>query len=206
MDTGNLDIIYKFQNDKLNYIWQHYPSIYTNNNKDFQRMEFLGDRIIAFYIADILFKQKAYLSDNQMSINLLNLVSMQCMAKIAKKYLIQYIHADYINDKILCNCLEAYIGCIYIDGGAIKKIIYFLWKRYIYKKFLPNVKNILQELAQKHQLTPQYSYKAHPINKKIFICFLSCGKYHCEAEAFSKKKASILAANRFLNKFPFNNI
>ena len=78
-------------------------------------------------------------------------------------------------DKILCDCLEALIGAIYLDGGLkqAEQFILNKWKKFLEKSSITLVdgKTQLQEFSlKKYKELPKYTFykKTGPQHRPIF--------------------------------------
>lgn len=188
-------IKYKFKNKEFLFQALHHPSI--RPNKNFQRLEFLGDRILNFVISEKLYKEFPKLGEGKLSMILSQQINKETVAKVAKKielhkFLIyQKENLNRHNEGILCDAMESLIGAIYIDAknyNTAKQIILKLWSDIDTK--INNPKTYLQELLQSKKLSiPKYElietlgsnhnpkFKIQlKINEKIFISFGSSKK------------------------------
>lgn len=189
--------IYKFNDNKLNQYWRIHPSYKKSNI--FQRLEFFGDKILSFILTSYLMNNQS-LNEGDLSIRLSMLINRNTMAQIGKFLSNEIICTGELTSSMICDCLEVYIACIYMDGGDIFKIIYDLWKKWLFKPFEANYKNQLQEFLQARKLNIQYTYQQIKINK--FLCTVSIAdnnKYTGSAYGSSKKEASLNAAVVFYN-------
>jgi ribonuclease III len=91
-----------------------------------ERLEFLGDAILSFFVAEHLFHQYPQLTEGGLSRLRANLVNGEMLAELAKELTI----SDYLRlgvgemksgglgrKSILSNVMEAIIGAVYLDGG-----------------------------------------------------------------------------------------
>lgn len=160
-------IHYNFSNN--NYLEQAliHPSA-DNKNIHFERLEFLGDRVLSLVIAEQLLaqhpksnegdlaKQHAFLVSRDFCLKIASLLNLHQHAKTSLgKDFEGKIHAVH------GNCVEALLGAIYLDGDLLpcKHFIDHFWKKITYKKneHQSNPKVLLQEWAQKKGLTvPTY--------------------------------------------------
>lgn len=115
---------------------------YALNN---ERLEFLGDRILDFIVADFLFEN--YTNENEGFLTEIKskIVSRQALNKKAvdlnlHKLIICHKKVDVLKGDICGNALEALIGAIYLDRGFKKT------KKFIEKTILKDVN--LTEIAQ----------------------------------------------------------
>ena len=164
---------------------------YLNENKNEklssnERMEFLGDAILEFWISDYLYKKFPDFSEGDLT-NLRSLaVCTNNLAKIAKEIKLgeeillskgEEKHGGRNNISILADAFESLIGAIYLDSG-FKAVCEFLDKTLIpsirqlsKQKTLKDPKSVFQEIAQdKEGITPNYKTIAEsgPDHQKEF--------------------------------------
>ena len=155
------------------------------NNFSYERLEFLGDRVLSLVIAHNLFLAFSNEDEGALSKRHSDLVSKEKLLEVANELNIKlFLRSDaaekkYIkiqkNNSILSDVCEALIGAIFLDSNIneAKKFIQKYWKEKIYKNILPpkDAKSTLQEIAQKKGLPlPKYKLKSK-INKKL-LCSL----------------------------------
>ena len=96
----------------------------SNNN---ERLEFLGDAILGFVVADILYSKFGQASEGQLSRFRASLVKKETLAALAREislgdYLLlgsgELKSGGFRRDSILADALEAVIGAMYLDGGT----------------------------------------------------------------------------------------
>ncbi len=114
---------YKFHDISLLETALTHRSCGHNNN---ERLEFLGDALLNFYVADNLFQQYPDMTEGGLSRMRANLVNGDALAVLAKEFMISNylrlgageLKSGGIQRKsILSNAMEAIIGAIYLDGG-----------------------------------------------------------------------------------------
>ena len=142
-----------------------HPSCNSENNtkhQDYEKLEFVGDSVIGFVSADLIYKLHKEMDQGLMSKLRSYLVCSKSLANYSRKYgfykFIKIGHSItdeqlYKSDKILEDCFEALIGAIYIDQGM--KFAYNFIKKFILndvRKFgkidLTDYKSKLQEEMQ----------------------------------------------------------
>ena len=119
-----------------------HPSCNAENNTkhhDYERLEFVGDSVIGFVSADLIFKAHPEMDQGLMSKLRSYLVCSKALANYSRKLGVfdfvkigHSISRDqlYKSDKILEDIFEALIGALYLDSGiqaayrAIKNILY----------------------------------------------------------------------------------
>lgn len=118
-----------------------HPSCNSENNtkhQDYERLEFVGDSVIGFASADLIYKTHPEMDQGLMSKLRSYLVCSKALANYSRKLgLFDYVKIGhsisreqlYNSDKILEDIFEALIGAIYLDSGinvayrAVKNIM-----------------------------------------------------------------------------------
>tara|TARA_B100001123_G_C15324510_1_gene1029062 strand:+ start:2792 stop:3502 length:711 start_codon:yes stop_codon:yes gene_type:complete len=188
-----------------------------NYVSNFERLEFLGDRVLGLIVAYLIFKEYPNYPEGKMSIKFSFLVQKKFLAKISSDLeLHKYIKIsrdnkiDIINNKsILSDTLEAIIGAIFIDGGYQKssKFIVDIWKKFVKDESqkIYDPKTTLQELSQeKSKKLPIYTLvdKKGPPHNPLFIINLSClNEKNIVGQGSSIRNAEKSAAETFLKKY-----
>ena len=129
------NIKYTFNNiSNLNEALTH--SSYDKNAKiqNYERLEFLGDRVLGLIVASKLYMENINSSEGDLAKKLSYLVCKSTLKKVADqielgKY-VKYSNKIDSLDSIKANALEALIGAIYLDSNLKKtsKVILYLWK------------------------------------------------------------------------------
>tara|TARA_Y100000590_G_scaffold468225_1_gene650080 strand:+ start:8810 stop:9481 length:672 start_codon:yes stop_codon:yes gene_type:complete len=209
------DISYNFKNvEFLDQALTHSIQNTTKKNQ-FQRLEFLGDRILGIIIADILYNKFKNETEGDLTRRLHNLVCEEAIARVSRDInLDKYINLSQsenkdggrMKDTILSDACEAIIAAIYIDGGYVSAFSFVKkhWKKYINKDIVPPIdpKTKLQEWAQsKGYDLPIYEEidRSGPDHDPIFIIKVKVGEnIHAEGSGASKKQAERAAAENLL--------
>ena len=185
-----------------------------NNNKNNEKLEFLGDRVLGLVLAKILLK--IYPNENEGAIDkkFANLVNKKTCLLVAKKLeLKKYITTGgsykghtRSDDKIISDGLEALLGAIFLDQGMIvvEKFILKSWGKYLEKSIVTIVdsKTQLQEYSlKKYKTLPVYTIQKQsgPQHSPIFkveVKIENSKKYY--ATGTSKKDAQQNAAKKLL--------
>jgi ribonuclease-3 len=187
-----ITIGYIFKNKKLLINSLIHPSSATDNKKnkiktmnDFERLEFLGDRVLGLAISSIIYKKFTENNEGDLSKKLSYLVQKNFLHKISNDLKIDNIlnysfkKNEKMNISILADSIESLIGAIYLDGGFVnaKKFINRFWGPYfnINEKNMQDFKTKLQEISQqKSKKLPEYKLvkKAGPSHSPIFTISL----------------------------------
>ena len=187
-----------------------------------ERMEFLGDAILDFLVAEILFEQFAELDEGRMTRLRSLLVNQHALAECATKINLshflemsssaqQTIEKGY--ETIISDAFEAILAAIYLDGG-IKTAKKFVAKTVIPKKeqvgsdtfdaLDKNFKSALLEFSQARGLgSPRYNLTKEegPDHDRTFTVEVLIGEEsHGFGSGKTKKAAEQAAAEMALDK------
>lgn len=132
--------------------------------KNFQRLEFLGDKVLGLILTTIIFDQYKSFSEGELSKIVSNLCSGKVLFDVAMNIrLDSYLNSNKtrFSKKGLTDTLEAIIGAYFIKCGYSKTVnlINLIWKNKIRKidKIKVDNKTFLQEWSQARQLgLPKY--------------------------------------------------
>ncbi len=210
-------IEYKFKNPQLlRQCFVHASYAYENKGeKDFERLEFLGDSILGFVVAEYLYTNTSASEGNMTNFKQL-LVSGKPLNEISKRLGLDkfIIVSDSLKNNItdaLCeNVVESLIAGLYLDGGleVAKKFIYKNVINYKKERAIKQVKEadgktLLKEYAEKLKLGKiEYALlnktgKDHAPEFEVAV-YIN-GKKMATAKGKSKKmaeqKCSLLAYN-----------
>ena len=131
-----------------------------NHNKqakqEFQRLEFLGDRVLALVLSAEVYKRFSSFNEGKLATIFSFLTATTTLSKIAKRIKLDlFINKkkfNNISDKVLSDFMEAIIGSLYLDSGIekVKSLIIKLWNEEISKNkdLRRDAKSILQEWTQ----------------------------------------------------------
>ena len=158
-----------FHNQKLltkSFTHKSYNPVENN-----EKLEFLGDRVLGLIISQNLLKFFPNDKEGDLDKKLASLVNKKQCAVIAKDINLQeYIliknsnNKANIENKVLSDCLESVIGCIYLDQGleVAEKFIIKNWRKYLNKSLITerDSKTKLQEYSLKN-------YKSLPVYKLL---------------------------------------
>lgn len=192
-----------------------HPSLATRKN--YQRLEFLGDRVLALVVADWLFSHFPTEAEGRLNRRFVSLVRKETLAEIAEKAgLAEHIKMERTAEEdggrnkptVLADVCEAVIGAIYLDGGMApaRRFIDRYWKDRFDEGGRPrkDAKSALQEWAQARGMpTPIYVEKARtgPDHSPVFTMVARLeGVGEQEASGASKRLAEQAAATAFLSR------
>ena len=213
------NIKYKFKD--LNFLNQSltHPSFYIDSKSlekkfnQFERLEFLGDRVLGLVVASLLFNKNINLKEGDLSKKYSYLVQKNFLYKISQQLSIQkFLLYDFKkkNKKMLISILsdsvESLIGAIFIDGGyrAAFNFINIHWKPYLNIEIsnIQDPKTALQELSQQiSKKLPDYKLvnKKGPSHSPVFTINLKVLDLNkIIADGTSIREAERKAANEAL--------
>lgn len=189
---------YKFKNKNLHCICFTHPSY--KKNKEFQRLEFLGDKVLSLYLSDILFHKFPNLNEGDLTIALSNMVNQKILSHKIKPLIKKFKFKSQINDSILSDCFEVWIGAIFLDGANIYDVLWNIFQQELNNMLvIKDPKNLLQEITQKYNSSPIYQYTFNTINK-TFSCQVTVNNQSEKGIGNSKKTSSQDAASKLLAK------
>jgi ribonuclease-3 len=138
-----------------------------------ERLEFLGDAILDFIVADLLYEREADAHEGRLTRLRAHLVRRETLAAIARDMHLgetlrlgpgELKSGGRDRDSILADALEAVIGAIYLDGGmaSCRGVLETLYTdrlaRVVVEMGLKDPKTRLQETLQGHgRGLPQYT-------------------------------------------------
>ncbi|MEO6433662.1 MAG: ribonuclease III [Sphingomicrobium sp.] len=183
----------------------------------YERLEFLGDRVLGLTIAETLYTRYPNEPEGQMSRRYNALVARETCAEVGRELGIPPLikvgrqarddHANY-SDNVVGDVVESLIGALMIDGGtaAAMDFVRNAWGPYLDNqgRAPEHPKSALQEMAAARGLrAPAYELVsrtgAHHAPK--FVVKVSVARLgEAEAEGLSKQDAETAAAAALLEK------
>ena len=208
-------IKYKFSDNSLAEAALTHTSFKNlKNDNKFERLEFLGDRVLGLVISDLLYESYPDEDEGDLAKRFSVLVSGKTLSKICKdinieKYIKVGSNISFENDSnssILSDTMESLIGAIFLDSNYknAKKFISEKWNKYVinYKKPPKDSKSILQEWTVSNNYgMPIYSdyKKSGPDHSPDFKVKLTIDKFaKIIGVGNSKKNAEKDAANKVI--------
>ena len=187
----------------------------STGKPDYQRLEFLGDRVLGLVIAQTLYARFPGEAEGRLSHRLNSLVAGSTCADIARAIdlaphmkLGKQARDDgaHGSDNVLGDVMEALIGALFLDQGleAARDFILVHWTPYIEADLdaPKHPKSALQEwCAARGRTVPEYTItkKEGPPHAMRFEITVSVKGYDpVSAEANSKQAAQTAAALAFL--------
>jgi ribonuclease-3 len=182
----------------------------------YERLEFLGDRVLGLIVAEWLYQHFPDASEGEMAKRHAALVNRDALRAVAVEIgLGQYLHlargeeagAARKNIATLPDAMEAVIGALYLDGGMEPCVAFIkrYWQKDIDVSEAPaDAKTVLQEWAQGRGLPlPQYRVvnRSGPAHAPKFTIEVSVkGHPAVSAEGDSKRAAEKAAAKLLMQQ------
>ncbi len=190
---------------------------------DNESMEFLGDSVLGFVIADLLFRQFPQHNEGQKSKLKASIVSAASLARLAEKIgLGEFLILGRGEEKtggrqkhaLIADCYEALLAAIYLDGG-VDPVRSFIERQFadliaearrsgVGAAFTEDYKSALQEWLQSHSRgLPAYRLVAEigpPHRRRFDVEVLVSGESIARAEGKTKKEAAQAAAKLALDR------
>lgn len=203
--------------------WLQLAMTHKSHNRDAannERLEFVGDAVIDFVVADMLFERFPEDTEGNLSrkraalVNEDSLYNLAMRLKLDECLLVTTGEAESqlrANKRLLAGSLEAVIGAIYKDGGFQ---VAYDWVKALYSEngsynfsqydFEKDFKTRFQELIQeKYKVTPNYKLIdiQGPDHQKVFrVQVLVDDQVYGEGTGESKKIAAQVAAEAALKR------
>lgn len=183
--------------------------------ESYQRLEFLGDRVLGLAVSEMLCAQFPDAEEGELSRRLADLVRKETCADVARDWGVGEVvrlgegeaqTGGAQKGAILGDVCESILGAIFLDGGfpAARETV----RRFFHDKMLNPVrplrdpKTALQEWAQARGLPPpsyRQSGRVGPDHAPVFIMEVSVNGYETAiAQGSSKRFAEQASAQKFL--------
>ena len=200
---------YHFQKPQLLQQALTHSSVTGNEHRNYERLEFLGDRVLGMAIAHLLFKMFPNDREGELAQRHVKLVCADMVARVAKNlHLDKYIRAKDFETiqrtNVLCDVAEAIIGAIYIDSDVEHAIAFVEnnWRDMIDKNYgaqkdfktrLQEKFHHLKQASPIYQLVDKSGSEHEPIftvkvalNEEIFAIGSGHNKKTAEQDAAEK--------------------
>jgi ribonuclease-3 len=201
---------HSFRNISLLKSALHHSSI-KRYALQFERLEFLGDRILGTVIAEFIF-DKFNVEEGTMAKMFSAFVCADSCKQVAlklglDKHLVTAGNHLRTNETVLADTMESVLGAVFIDGGydPAKAVIIRCWNDIFscYDDVNYDPKTTLQEVCQRETgVAPQYEIISvtGQDHSPTFTVSASIGSERVTASGSSRKKAETLAAKLLLQK------
>ena len=187
----------------------------TKKKENYERLEFLGDRVLGLVIAELLYKRFPDETEGDLARRQASLVQGATVAGLSARIAL----ADFIvlseseresggakKENILADAYESLIGAIYLDGGLepCRKLISSQWHEVLDKMIRPpqHPKTQVQEWVQGRGLPlPVYEIKEQtgPDHAPVFKVRIQVEGFEpLSAQGRSRQEAEKEAARKFI--------
>lgn len=183
---------------------------------DYERLEFLGDRVLGLVVAEMLFRDYPAANEGELSVRLNQLVSAETCAAVTEeiglhKFIITGTEIKSLTGRkrqnLRADVMESVIATMYLDGGleAVRPFIHAHWSGRAKSEFAArrDAKTQLQEWA--HQLPgsrmPVYRVESRegPDHDPVFTVLVAVeGIEPARSKGRSKREAEQAAAEAML--------
>ena len=194
-----------------------HPSKLKNQKySHFERLEFLGDRVLGLVISNLLYHYYPEKTEGELAARYAFLVSREmCNAmciEIGLYKFIEFRQSDMqsTNLSVAANGFEAVVGALFLDGGLepCKKFLEPIWTPHIENAPHTNPKGVLQELAAKKGWdVPIYTVKDRtgPEHSPVFTIEAVVHNQSALGKGATRKSAEQNAARLLCESFNLNS-
>ena len=189
-----------------------HPSYSGTDAQDYQRLEFLGDRVLGLVVAEDLYRRFPDSNEGDLARQFNYLVRKQTCAAAARTIDLGSLIRSQgtgkgVSTRILGDACEAIIAAVYLDGGfvAATRLIHSLWQSFLAQSELAtrDAKSLLQEWSLARALgVPNYKVvsRTGPDHAPTFQTRVDLPGYEpALGEANSKRNAEQAAAKAFMD-------
>jgi ribonuclease III len=186
--------------------------------QSYQRLEFLGDRVLGVVIAGRLYQAFPNASEGELSMRFAKLVRRETCVEIATQWDVGPHVALGLGEArgggrkkaaILADVCESLIGAVFVDGGfaAAEALVLSAWGDRITAGAEParDAKTAVQEWAQSRSLSPpryEEVERSGPAHAPHFVMRVALEGFEPEVGAASSKRAAEqAAAQAFLDRW-----
>ncbi len=209
---------YSFQNQALLIeALTHTSAMRPNKRENYQRLEFLGDRVLGLVIAEALFKLYPGASEGELSRRFSNLVCKDACVQVALDWGAdaflrlgagEKLANEATRSSVMSDIAESIIGAVFMESGyeAARVLIESAWKKKLAAPGRPlrDAKTALQEWAQAQGLpTPTYEQisRTGPDHAPEFVIAVKVdGFAPMEAIGTTKRTGEQASAEAFLKR------
>ncbi len=192
-----------------------YNTSKNHNSDNYQRMEYLGDSILDFVIADELYRNYPQFDEGRLSKFRANIVSREPLANIIdKSKIVDFIlydkNATVLSKKIKSDFFESIVAAIYLDSNGLKETKKFILK-YLKPYINAEVKNdnydyksMLYEFCSAKKWNIKFEEKeisGPPHDLTFTMQLVIDNKIICEATGKKKQDAEKKCSKIALEKF-----
>ena len=188
----------------------------TDTKQSYERLEFLGDRVLGLVIADLLYRRFGEEPEGALAKRHTGLVRLETLARVGRELglgaALRLEGGDLAehrgNPSLIADSCEAVLAAIFLDGGykAAEDVVVRFWTPLLEEDLTPpqDPKTALQEWAQAKGLAlPSYKEvsRSGPDHALHFVIEVSLeGHGPARGEGNSKRAAEKAAADQLLSE------
>jgi len=223
--TRSIDTTFLRLQDRIGYLFNDpslleraltHPSSTAEEDRDNERMEFLGDSVVNLCVAQALYERHPDWTEGDLTQVKSSVVSTTGLARAAESLGLRDVgrfgkglpQHEPLPPSVYANLFEAVAAAVYLDGGMesarsfVLRILGPEMRSVAETGGEPNCKSLLQHVAQKNfGVTPHYRLvgSSGPDHDKVFeICAHVGSRAFPQGTGRSKKEAEQTAARRAL--------
>jgi ribonuclease-3 len=184
----------------------------STTEPSYERLEFLGDRVLGLALADMLFRRFPDETEGGLARRHAKLASRSSLAAVAHTIglgdHVRMVGSARVSDTVLADCCEALLAALYLDGGldVARRFIEGAWHDLIAADAAPprDAKTALQEWAQARGMPlPHYRVVARsgpPHEPEFTVEVALAGKEPTQGIGKAKRDAERAAAEALLGR------
>jgi ribonuclease III len=192
----------------------HVSAAIGHKRETYQRLEFLGDRVLGLAISEMLYGAFPEADEGELSRRLASLVRKESCAEVALEWGVDFYvrlgeseePTTAMRTTMRADVCESIIGAVFLDAGyaAAKAVVAAAFGGRMLAPGLPlrDPKTALQEWAQARGLPPPHyreTARSGPDHAPEFTVSVEVPGYpHAEAKGFAKRLAEQAAAAAFM--------
>ncbi len=181
----------------------------SHHATNYERLEFLGDRVLGVVVGDCLYAQFATAGEGELSRRFMALVRESTLVHVAGKWGVVDAVAlgagEAVKPSIVADVVEALLGAVWLDGGIdeVTRIVKRDWADAVENSDKKDPKTALQELVQgQGGALPVYDVVAEdgPPHDRTFKVKVTTVLGDAEGTGKSKQVAGLDAARALLER------
>lgn len=190
----------------------------TARVQSYQRLEFLGDRVLGLVVSAMLYREYPQASEGELSMRLAKLVRRETCADVAAEWDVgphmvlgqgEARAGGRKKAAILSDITESLIGGVFVDGGfaEAQALVERTWSPRMSADLEPerDAKTAVQEWAQARALpAPRYAEvsRSGPPHMPVFVMQVELESFEpMQGQAANKRAAEQAAAQAFLDRW-----
>lgn len=175
--------------------------------ENYQRLEFLGDRVLALCVADWLVREFGQADEGELTRRLTAVVRQSALVQVAENWGLAAVMrvgvGERVKESVLADGVEAVLGAVWLDGGLgkVRAVIEAAWGEMLRQADVKDGRSRLQELLQAKKLALadyEVVQAVGPDHAKVFTVRVKCALGEAEGVGGSKQLASVAAAEALL--------